>query len=275
MKTKISITLNSNILKEVDSIIDNLIIRNRSQSVEYLIKRSLSENKTAVILAGGDVNKLKIEKDIYRPIAKLINITAIELSIKKLRRNNFKTIFIVGRKPILTEIFKIVGNGSEYGVKIEFIEEKSSSGTADSLRLLRGHIKTVFLVVWCDIIFNNINIKEFWSEHIKRKATATLLIVSSPKADKTNGTIIMEGNEVKKFIEKPSKLESFIFFSGMFIAEPEIFEYVGHSLELDVFPKLAERSLLYGYLSGEEYLHFHSKKDIQKIIKKLKYLKIS
>lgn len=275
MKTKISITLNSKILKEVDSIVDNLFIRNRSQAIEYLIKRTFVENKTAVILAGGDANKLIIEKNIFRPVFNFSGLTPLELTINTLRKNNFKIIYIVGRKPILNEMFKVVGNGSEFGVKIEYVDEKiDAKGSADSLRLLKGKIKNSFLTVFCDIIIDNIDLKGLWEEHLRRKAMTTLLIATSPKANFSGGIIFMEGNKVKRFLEKPKKVESFIFFTGVFISEPEIFEYSGKSLQYHVFPKLAEKGMLYGYLSDKEHLHFHSKKDILRLEKKLKEMKV-
>ena len=62
VKKKISITINEKTLQDIDAIIDNIYIRNRSQAIEHLVKYSLSENKTAVILLGGPEEHLKISK---------------------------------------------------------------------------------------------------------------------------------------------------------------------------------------------------------------------
>ena len=45
MKERITITLDEKILKNIDSIVDRIYIRNRSQAVEFLIKKTLGENK--------------------------------------------------------------------------------------------------------------------------------------------------------------------------------------------------------------------------------------
>ena len=42
MKTKISITLNQKIVDEIDSIVDNIYIRNRSQAIEHLVRNDLA-----------------------------------------------------------------------------------------------------------------------------------------------------------------------------------------------------------------------------------------
>ena len=104
-KTKISITINEKTLKDIDSIIDNIYIRNRSQAIEHLAKNALGENKAAVILLGGNEENIKISKDDYSPTARIKNSSVIELGVKKLRENNFKTIIIVARHNLLTKLF--------------------------------------------------------------------------------------------------------------------------------------------------------------------------
>ena len=133
-KKKISITINEKTLQDIDSIIDNIYIRNRSQAIEHLVKNSLGENKTAAILLGGSEEHLKISNNEYRPSAKINRNTLIELAVKKLRENDFKTLFVVARHALLTRLFDMLKDGTDYGVKISYIEEKSSHGTADSLR---------------------------------------------------------------------------------------------------------------------------------------------
>ena len=263
-KTKISITINEKTLQDIDSIIDNIYIRNRSQAIEHLAKNALGENKTAVILLGGNEQHIKIGKDEYRPTAKIKNNSVIELALKKLRGDNFKTLFIVARHVLLTRLFEMLKDGTDYGVKINYIEEKSSNGTADSLRLLKGKINSNFLVVYGDIIFNKINIEELWNDHIKQNAIATIMLTTNSKPSE-KGTVRVEGNKVLTFTQKPKKSDIYLVFSPIFVTEPQVFEYAGSSLEFNVFPELAEKGLLNGHLSSEKEIHIHSKKDLKKI----------
>lgn len=263
-KKKISITINGKTLQGIDSIIDNVYIRNRSQAIEYLAKNALGENKAAVILLGGNEEHLLISKNDYRPTAKIKASSAIELGIKKLRENNFRTIYVVARHKLLTKLFELLKDGADYSVKIVYIEEKSSNGTADSLRLLKGRISANFLVVYGDIIFNKINIEELWSDHIKQNAVATIMLTTSSKPSE-KGTVKVEGNKVLSFAQKPKKSDIYLVFSPIFVAEPQIFEYAGSSLELGIFPELAEKGLLNGHLSSEKEIHIHSKKDLENL----------
>ena len=263
MKKKISITISEKTIGEVDGIIDKIYIRNRSQAIEHLVKNALGENKAAVIMCGGDESKLKISESEFRPTAKIKDKSVVELAIKKLRDNGFKTIFIVARPKVLTRIFEIMRDGSSYGVKINYTEEKESKGTAYSLRQLNGKINSNFIVIYGDIIFSDINIEELWKDHLKNDAIVTLLLTTSAKPSE-KGTVKMEGNHVLDFTQKPRESDIYLVFSAIFATAPEIFEYSGNVLEKDVFPVLAKKGLLRGHVSSEKEIHIHTKEDIKR-----------
>jgi NDP-sugar pyrophosphorylase family protein len=272
MKAKITITLDEKILKNVDAIVDRIYIRNRSQAIEHLIEESFSKDRKAVILATGNSKSLLIDKNEYRVTAKIKGTTVIETTLKALKDNGFKEIFILGEQEILTAIFNLVRDGKRYGVKINFIEDKDPPGTAASLRLLKGEIKNTFLVIYGDIIFNSKDIEKLWRHHFKHKGITTLLVSSlhltlgGSKRKIITSPLKIEGDSVVKVYPKTSKAikeieDSSIIFASIFVTEPEILEYTGHWLENDVFPKLAEQGLLYSYLNSEEIIHIHSKED--------------
>jgi len=264
MKTKISITIDDNMLSLVDSIVDNVYIRNRSQAIEHLVKSAVGENRTAVILAGGPEKDIEIKEGVYRPTARIKDTSVIEKAVKKLRQSNFKTIYIVARHNVLTKIFEILKNGSEYNVKIEYVEEKNSNGSADSLRLLKGKLKTSFLAVYSDLVFDKIKIDDMWKDHIKQNPVSTLILTTSKKTSE-KGIVQVEGNKIIEFEQKPKQSESFLVFSPIFIAESEIMDYNGSSLEKHVFPEIAKKGLLNGYLSAQKEVHIHSLKDTKSL----------
>lgn len=264
MKKKISITINEKTLKEIDSLIDNIYIRNRSQAIELLVNNSLGENKTAVILSGGSENNIKISETEYRITTKISNTTLIEILIQKLKEYNFTKIFIIGREKVINSVFSIVKNGSKYGVNIEYIEEKNSLGSANTLSLIRGKIKSNFLCLYGDIYFENLDLDKLWEEHLKRKGISTLLLTTTNEPEK-KGIVEIEGTKILGFKQKPEKSNIYLGFSSIFISQPEILEYHGNSLEEDIFPLLAKKGLLYGYLSTSKIIKIREKKDIEKI----------
>jgi NDP-sugar pyrophosphorylase family protein len=273
MKQKISITVNDKILRDVDSIVDNIYIRNRSQAFEYLVEKAMEEDRIAVILAGeGRGNVEGRIKNRYS--LNVCGRTILERAIKKLNDSGFRKIYIIANHEILTNIFKIIGDGSDRNLQIEFITEELENGSASALKLLKGKIKTTFLVIQCDVVLDNINLRELWHQHIKEKMVATMRICSSiiPSNQILFGHVNLQGNKVLSYIEKPApkKVTSTIFFGGAFVAEPEIFGYPGRSLEIDIFPELARKGLMGGQMSGTEHLHVHTREDLKYVRKKIK-----
>lgn len=267
MKRKISITVDDKLLKGVDHLVDNLIIRNRSQAIEHLLAKGLNENRIAVILSGGREKDLRISSSEYRITAMLNKRTLVEEAIYKLKEDNFRTIFIVACKKILADVFSLVGDGSSFGVKINYVEDNNPKGSAASLSLLKGKINSDFLVVYGDILFKQINIEELWNDYIGKKPVSTLMLTSSPTPSK-KGIVKVEGSKILDFMQKPKKSDIYIGFSSIFAANPEIFEIYGNSLERNVFPSLAVSGLLNGHISSEKEVHIHNKKDVFRVVKK-------
>lgn len=267
MKEKISITVDEKILKNVDSLIDRLLIRNRSQAIEVLLKNYLDKSKPAVILLGGPEEKLKIGEE-YTPLVKIKGITLIERAIRKLRKNNFKEIYIIARKKILNSIFSLLKSGEHYGVKIRYIEEIESEGSAQSLRLIKKEISNTFLLIYGDIYFDNLKIDDLWNFHVKNNVISSLSLITYGKPA-VKGQVFLEGDKIVQFNQKPKrdKENSYLVWCPICICEPEILQYPGKSLEKDIFPVLAEKDLLKGYTSAEREIHIHTQKDLDNINK--------
>ena len=264
MKRKISITIDEKILEGIDSVVDNIFIRNRSQAIEHLVKNSLGENKKAVILSGGPEKPIMISEGEFRITANIKGVTLIERAVKKLRENGFKEIFLVAGHTVLTKVFDVLKDGTSYGVKMHYVEEKESRGTAYSLRLLKGRIETSFLVVYGDILFDKINLDELWNQHLKQDSIVTLLLTTSATPSE-KGTVKMQGSKILEFIQKPKRSDVYLVFSAIFAAHSEVFEFPGDSLEYEVFPLLAKRGLLEGHISPEKEIHIHSKEDVKRL----------
>ncbi len=261
MKRKISITLSESVLLDIDSIVDNVYIRNRSQAIEHLVSSAAGENKTAVILCGG--GDLCIGKGVFRPTAKIGKSTVIEMALRKLRQNNFKQISIVAMHDVLTAIFSLLKDGTDFGVQLHYIEEKEGKGTAHTLSYMKGKITSNFLVVYGDILFDPINLEELWKQHLRENAVATLLLTPSDTPS-TKGAVTIEGNKVLTFSQKEKDAQEFLVFSAIFVSGPEIFDYSGVSLENNVFTALAHKGLLHGYVSSKKEVHIHSAEDAKK-----------
>ncbi|MDO8428374.1 MAG: sugar phosphate nucleotidyltransferase [Candidatus Diapherotrites archaeon] len=265
MRERITITIKQEILDQVDRMVDGLNVRSRSQAFEFLLSKVLTDVKlkTCLILAGGEKNKIMIDR---KP--KFLQ----EIKGKELLIHSMDAIHKhhVGRFLVYVDNFgeeiaqKLSQKQLQYN--LEFIQGKTSSGTIEPLQLAKDKLNDTFLLAYGDTI-SNVNIQEMLQFHREQKAIATIALttVSNPK---DYGVAILQGNKVKAFIQKPSKdLGSYIISTGYFLFEPEVFKYLSRndtSLEKDLLPRLAEKGLLNGYTFQGLYLNINSKKDLER-----------
>lgn len=250
MKERITLTIESDLIKQVDESIDGYKIKNRSHAIELLLHRILGNNKLnkALILAGGKGTRLKpITDEIPKPLIPLQGKPIIQHTIDLLKKFGVKEILIsVGYK---SDKFKeILGDGQRMGVKIIYLEENEPLGTAGPLKLAKPFLNETFVMCNADEL-KDVDLIDMYKFHKDTKAIATIALTTANQP-KHYGVAKLQGNKILEFIEKPDNPPSNLINAGLYIMEPEIIDYVapGKSmLEKNVFPKIAKKNKLYGY----------------------------
>ncbi|MFA5135018.1 MAG: sugar phosphate nucleotidyltransferase [Patescibacteria group bacterium] len=259
-RKRLTITLRQDLLPRIDEVIDGSRIRNRSHAIEYLLSQSLgaSINK-AFILAGGRGIKMRpLTYEIPKSLLPINGKPILEYTIQSLRDSGFKDIYIlIGH--LGDKIVTHFGDGSRFGVKITYINEKKELGTAAPLTYVEKYLKrSPFIMMYGDVLAD-INIDDFVDTHKSHSGLATVAVTSSAKPQEF-GVVRLHGNRIVSFNEKPQGKKNVSHFinAGMFVFNPEIFKYVpkrGQAmLEFDVFPRLAREGKLYSHpFSGQWY----------------------
>ena len=260
MKERVTLTLDGNILSEVDRRVDGHKIKNRSHAIELLLMQSLGSAdmpKVAVILAGGVGTRLKpLTFEIPKPLVLLHDRTLLEHQFDLFKKHGIKNIIIsIGYKG--EKIRQAIGDGRRFGVNVSYIEESKPLGTAGPLKLARPMISGTFVAENSDEL-KEINLHDMYLFHKENKATVTIALttVDNPSS---YGVARMQGNRILEFVEKPKKDDapSNLINAGLYMMEAEVLDYIGDGycmLEKDVFPKLATEGRLFGYpFSGQWY----------------------
>jgi len=255
-KERVTINIDSEVLKALDEKTDGQKIRNRSHAIEYFVKKAMVPDSlsTAFILAGGKGTRLKPLTDTTpKPMIPVKGKPILEYVIELLSKHQIKEVIIaLGYKG--EQIKEYFGKGEKFGLNIQYVEEKISLGTGGPLRLAKNLIKEEFLMFNGDNL-TNINLNDMYSFHKKNNAFATIAL-SSVKEPKNFGVIELEGNKIKQFMEKPINPKSNLINSGTYILKPEVIDMIpkGFSLiEKDVFPKLSEQGKLFGYVYNGQW----------------------
>ncbi len=211
-----------------------------------------------LILAGGLGTRLRpVTNEIPKPLIPINGKTLTEHVIdifKKVGVQEF--ILSIGHKRDM--IKKYFGDGSDFGIKITYIEETEPLGTGGWLHIAQEHMPELFdddfYVCNGDNLFG-IDLEDFMQKH---KASGAVVTDSLTKVDDPTKYGIVEldaSNHILQFVEKPSKEDAPSAYanSGYYIFSPHITEFIPqerkYMLEKDVFPKLAEKKLLVGVKS--------------------------
>lgn len=263
MRERVTITIKGDILKQVDRIVDGLNIRSRSQAMEYLLSKTLSDYriKNSLVLAGGK-DELKGLGTKSKFLLEINNEFLIEKAIKYLEGFN------AGKITVSVDLNKekIINALSKKRISVDFLELEKPSGTIEPLIRMKNQFKDTFVLVHGDTL-SSLNLNEMLLFHQSNKSIATIALttVNNPK---DYGVAMLQGKKINEFIEKPKKqAESYLINAGYYIFEPEVFRHVSRSMksiEKDLFPKLAEKGLLSGYPFQGIYFNINTKKDYEK-----------
>lgn len=252
MKERITITLDKNLIGQIDKRIDGINIKNRSQEIENLLSEALGTNipSKAVLLVGGKGTRL-------RPLTDKTPKALLEIHKKAVTEHIFDLIKKYGIRDVVLcvghlkeNIKDYFGDGSKFGVNITYIEEDEPLGTAGPLKLGRKYLKDSFIVSNGDEL-KNINIPRMFRLHKRKDALATIAL-TTVEDPSHYGVARLDGSRIVEFVEKPKKEDapSNLINAGFYILEPEVIDMIpdGFSmLEKDVFPQLAKLGRLRGF----------------------------
>ncbi len=278
MKERVTLTLDSDLLNEVDRRVDGFKIKNRSHAIELLLMQSLGNGvpKTAFILAGGRGVRLQpITHELPKPLLPLHDKPLLQHILELFRKHNIKNVIIsVGYKG--DKIKEAFGNGSKMGMSITYVEEDKPLGTAGPLRLAASMLTETFIACNADEL-KDIDLMDMYLSHKENRAHVTIALttVDDPSA---YGVARLQGNRILEFVEKPKKEKapSNLINAGLYIMEPEVLSYIPEGfamLEKDVFPKLASEGKLFGYPFSGQWFDTGTLERYEKAIKEWKDLK--
>lgn len=269
---KNSISIDEEILKELDEFINGEKIKDRSDAVNFLLSKALSSSRVtmALILAGGKGTRMRpFTYEIPKPLIPVHEKPLVQHIIDLLRKHHITNITMsIGYMG--DRIKSRFGNGSNLGVRISYIVEEEELGTAGSLNLMEKRPDRSFFMFNGDVLAN-IDLHEMIHFHRKNKGLATIALTAVDEPSRF-GVAKLEGDKILEFVEKPEpgKEPSKFINAGVYLLEPEVIDYVPEGramMETDVFPRLAKEGELYGYRFKGQWFDTGTHEAYEKAIK--------
>ena len=184
----------------------------------------------AIILTAGEGTRMR-PLTTTRPKTMLITggKPLIQYNIESLRDAGIKDItLVVGyKKEVIEEYF---GDGSDFGVNINYAVQDGQLGTAHAIGSAEKFIDESFIVLNGDIIVSYDLIRNLIEKYATRtsnnvKSVMTLINVDDPS---NYGVVSMVNDQIKEIVEKPAEGEapSNLANAGIYLFSTEIFDAI-------------------------------------------------
>jgi mannose-1-phosphate guanylyltransferase len=147
-----------------------------------------------VILVGGQGTRLRpLTSAVPKPVVRLVDRPFIAFMLEWLRRHGIDDV-IMSCGFLADGVRSVLGDGSQLGVKLRFVEEPEPRGTAGALKLAEPMLDERFLMLNGDVL-TDIDLTAQIAQHERSGARATLALV--PVADPSAyGLVILRERNV-------------------------------------------------------------------------------
>lgn len=183
----------------------------------------------AVVMAGGEGKRLRpLTDNIPKPMLPLGDKPILERIVTQLRDSGVQNINVTThyKHNIIADHF---GDGSSFGVNINYVKEEQPLGTAGALKKIK-HTGDPVLVMNGDVL-TDVNLQAMLDFHLEQRSDMTVA-VSIQKIEIPYGVIQTDGLHVTKIEEKPV-LQHFMN-AGVYLMNPNVFEYIPESIPFDM-----------------------------------------
>lgn len=214
----------------------------------------------AVILVGGEGTRLRpLTTETPKPVIPLVDRPFMAFMLEWLARHDVRDVVMAcGFKA--DQVRDVLGDGSRYGVRLEFLEEPEPRGTAGALKFAEERLQDRFLMLNGDVL-TDFDVRAQIAQHERTGATGTLglVAVDDPAG---YGLVVCDGEgRVEKFLEKPGPAElagvdRFLVSAGIYVLERSVLDLIepdrNVSIERVVWPQLVGNGL-FGHVSEDAY----------------------
>jgi NDP-sugar pyrophosphorylase family protein len=178
--------------------------------------------KRAVILAGGKGTRLKpYTISLPKPLVPVGDMPILEIIIRQLTKNGFNHITITINH--MADIIRAYcGDGSKWGIKIDYSLEDKPLSTMGPLKLIKD-LPEDFLVMNGDVL-TDLDFESFYNEHVTSKSIFTVSAYSRDQKVDYGVLEIGIDNRLVNFIEKP--INRYNVSMGVYMANKKILDYI-------------------------------------------------
>ncbi|MBU0633189.1 nucleotidyltransferase family protein [bacterium] len=209
------------------------------KEIEELVKPSLKSNKVVLMVGGLGTRLRPLTNSTPKPMLHVGNKPILKTIVEKFAEYGYTNIIMCVnyKHHVIQDYF---GDGSEFGINIEYILEEQRMGTAGALSLLKEKLAEAFFVMNGDLL-TNVNFEHLHDYHIAHDAAATMC-VREYDFQVPYGVVNMQNSKILSIEEKP--VQKFFVSAGIYMLSPSVLEEIPKNEFFDMptlFEKLIEK----------------------------------
>jgi mannose-1-phosphate guanylyltransferase len=212
----------------------------------------------AVILVGGEGTRLRpLTSTVPKPVVPLVDRPFIAYMLEWLHAHGVDDV-VMSCGFLATAVRNVLGDGSQYGLRLRFIEEPEPRGTAGALKYAADLLDERFLMLNGDVL-TDIDLTAQIAQHEATGAHATLALVAVDDPTAYGLVRCGEDHAVIEFVEKPSadQIDTKLISAGAYVLERAVLDRIppdrNVSIEREVWPQLVGDGL-YGFAADAYWL---------------------
>lgn len=208
------------------------------KEIEELVKPHTKQNRVVLMVGGLGTRLHPLTENTPKPMLKVGNKPILQTIVEKFAEYGFINIIMcVNYKSHIIEDY--FGDGSAFGVNIEYVLEEQRMGTAGALSLLRSVPNEPFFVMNGDLL-TNVNFEHLLDYHTSQNALATMC-VREYDFQVPYGVVNINEGKITSIIEKP--VHKFFVSAGIYMLSPETLNMIPKNEFYDM-PTLFEKIIV-------------------------------
>ena len=205
------------------------------ETLQHLIKNISYDNPVLLMAGGFGTSLLPLTKETPKPLLKVGKLPILETIITQFIDAGFHNFYISTHYKA-EMVRKHFGDGSAWGVSIQYIHETKPMGTAGSLGLLPRDIQDLPILVMNGDLLTKVNFEHLLEFHKEQGGVATMC-VREYDFQVPYGVIESKECRITSIVEKP--VHQFFVNAGIYVLNPALVKSVDGKTYLDM-PSLLE-----------------------------------
>lgn len=204
--------------------------------------QQIDRDNLIILMAGGMGTRLQpLTDDCPKPLLKVGNKPILETILDNFIDFGFKK-FYISVNYMAEMIESYFGDGSRWGVQIQYIREDRALGTVGALGLLPVRPASPLIIMNADVL-TKVNFQHLLDFHHTNKSKATMC-VRDYHMQVPFGVVTTEQHRLVNIDEKPS--HRFFVNAGIYVLEPDVLQLIAKDSFLDM-TNLFQKLIASGY----------------------------